>query len=53
MVYFMTHKSHGKQFKRGEEKYVLENEMIVSKVSKELSNHYNLYCWLSEYKKYE
>lgn len=43
-------KSYDKYFKIAAVKLVLEDDMSVSNVSKELSIHYNsLYRWISEY----
>ena len=53
MVYFMACRNYDKQFKIAAVKLVLEDEMTVSEVSKELSIHYNtLYRWISEYEEY-
>lgn len=50
----MARRSYDKQFKFDAVKLVLEDEMTVSEVSKELSIHYNtLYRWISEYEEYE
>lgn len=49
----MARRSYDKQFKIAAGKLVLEDEMTVSEVSKELSIHYNtLYRWISEYEEY-
>lgn len=49
----MARRNYDKQFKIAAVKLVLEDEMTVSQVSKELSIHYNtLYCWISEYEEY-
>ena len=46
----MARRSYDKQFKMAAVKLVLEDNMTVSEVSKELSIHYNsLYRWISEY----
>lgn len=49
----MARRSYDKQFKMAAVKLVLEENMPVSKVAKELSIHYNsLYRWISEYEEY-
>ena len=49
----MTRKTFDKQFKIAAVKLVIEDNMTVSEVSKELSIHYNtLYRWISEYEEY-
>ena len=49
----MARRSYDKQFKIAAVKLVLEDNMTVSEVSKELSIHYNsLYRWISEYEEY-
>ena len=49
----MARRSYDKQFKMAAVKLVLEDNMTVSEVSKELSIHYNsLYRWISEYEEY-
>lgn len=49
----MTRRSYDKQFKMAAVKLVLEDNMTVSEVSKELSIHYNsLYRWISEYEEH-
>ena len=49
----MARRSYDKQFKMTAVKLVLEDNMTVSEVSKELSIHYNsLYRWISEYEEY-
>lgn len=46
-------KSYDKQFKVAAVKLVLEDNMPVADVAKELSIHYNsLYRWISEYEEY-
>lgn len=46
----MTRKTFDKQFKIAAVKLVIEDNMTISEVSKELSIHYNtLYRWISEY----
>lgn len=46
-------RSYDKQFKIDTIKLVLEDDMLVSSVAKELSIHYNsLYRRISEYKEY-
>ncbi|WP_434304880.1 transposase [Clostridium botulinum] len=46
-------KNYDKQFKIAAVKLVLEDDMLVSDVAKELSIHYNsLYRWISEYEEY-
>lgn len=46
-------RSYDKQFKIAAVKLVLEDDMSVSDVAKELSIHYNsLYRWISEYEEY-
>ncbi|CBZ02678.1 transposase [Clostridium botulinum] len=46
-------RSYDKQFKIAAIKLVLEDDMSVSDVAKELSIHYNfLYRWISEYEEY-
>ena len=52
-VYFMARRSYDKQFKIAAVKLVLEDDLTVAEVSKELSIHYNtLYRWISEYEEY-
>ena len=49
----MSRKSYDRQFKMAAVKLVLNDNMPVSQVAKELSVHYNsLYRWLNEYEKY-
>ena len=49
----MTRRSYDKQFKMAAVKLVLEDNMTVAEVSKELDIHYNsLYRWISEYEEY-
>lgn len=49
----MIRKTFDKQFKIAAVKLVIEDNMTVSEVSKELSIHYNtLYRWISEYEEY-
>ena len=49
----MARRSYDKQFKMAAVKLVLEDNMSVSEVSKELDIHYNsLYRWISEYEEY-
>ena len=49
----MARKSYDKQFKMAAVKLVLEDNMTVAEVSKELDIHYNsLYRWISEYEEY-
>lgn len=49
----MARRSYDKQFKMAAVKLVLEDNMTVAEVSKELSIHYNsLYRWISEYEEY-
>jgi transposase len=49
----MKRKTFDKQFKIAAVKLVIEDNMTVSEVSKELSIHYNtLYSWISEYEEY-
>jgi len=49
----MARRSYDKQFKIAAAKLVLEDNMSVSEVAKELSVHYNtLYRWISEYEEY-
>ena len=49
----MARRSYDKQFKMAAVKLVLEDDMTVAEVSKELSIHYNtLYRWISEYEEY-
>lgn len=49
----MTLKTFDNQFKIAAVKLVIEDNMTVSEVSKELSIHYNtLYRWISEYEEY-
>lgn len=49
----MTRRSYDKQFKIAAVKLVLEENMTVAEVAKELSIHYNsLYRWISEYEEY-
>ena len=49
----MARRSYDKQFKMAAVKLVLEDNMTVSEVSKELSIHFNsLYRWISEYEEY-
>ncbi|APQ95149.1 transposase family protein [Clostridium botulinum] len=49
----LTRRSYDKQFKIAAVKLVLEDDMSVSDVAKELSIHYNsLYRWISEYEEY-
>ena len=49
----MARRSYDKQFKIAAVKLVLEDDMTVADVAKELSIHYNtLYRWISEYEEY-
>ena len=49
----MARRSYDKQFKMAAVKLVLEDNMSVSEVSKELDIYYNsLYRWISEYEEY-
>ena len=49
----MARRSYDKQFKIAAVKLVLEDDMTVAEVSKELDIHYNsLYRWISEYEEY-
>lgn len=49
----MTRRSCDRQFKMAAVKLVLEDNLSVSEVAKELSVHYNsLYRWISEYEEY-
>lgn len=49
----MVRRSYDKQFKMAAVKLVLEDNMTVAEVSKELSIHYNsLYKWISEYEEH-
>jgi len=49
----MARRSYDKQFKMVAVKLVLEDNMTVAEVSKELDIHYNsLYRWISEYEEY-
>ena len=49
----MARRSYDKQFKMAAVKLVLEDNMTVAEVSKELDIHYNsLYRWISEYEEY-
>lgn len=49
----MARRSYDKQFKMAAVKLVLEENMTVAEVAKELSIHYNsLYRWISEYEEY-
>lgn len=49
----MSRRSYDRQFKIAAVKLVLEDNMSVSGVAKELSIHYNsLYRWISEYEEY-
>lgn len=49
----MARRSYDKQFKMAAVKLVLEDNISVSEVSKELDIHYNsLYRWISEYEEY-
>lgn len=49
----MSRRSYDRQFKIAAVKLVLEDNMSVAGVAKELSIHYNsLYRWISEYEKY-
>lgn len=49
----MARRSYDKQFKMAAVKLVLEDNIPISEVSKELSIHYNsLYRWISEYEEY-
>jgi transposase len=49
----MARRSYDKQFKMAAVKLVLEDNMTVAEVSKELSIHYNsLYKWISEYEEH-
>ena len=49
----MARRSYNKQFKMAAVKLVLEDNMTVAEVSKELDIHYNsFYRWISEYEEY-
>ena len=49
----MARRSYDKQFKMAAVKLVLEDNMSVSEVAKELGIHYNsLYKWISECEEY-
>ena len=49
----MARRSYDKQFKIAAIKLVMEDDVSVSDVSKELSIHYNtLYRWINEYEEY-
>jgi len=49
----MGRKSYDRQFKIAAAKLVLEENMSVAEVSRELSIHYNsLYRWINEYEEY-
>lgn len=49
----MTRRSYDKQFKVAAVKLVLDDNMPVAEVAKELGIHYNtLYRWISEYEEY-
>ena len=49
----MARRSYDKQFKMAAVKLVLEDNMTVAEVSKELDIHYNsLYRWISAYEEY-
>lgn len=49
----MARRIYDKQFKIAAVKLVLEDDMAVAEVAKELSIHYNtLYRWISEYEEY-
>ena len=49
----MTRRSYAKQFKVAAAKLVLDDNMPVAEVVKELGIHYNtLYRWISEYEEY-
>ena len=49
----MGRRSYDRQFKIAAVKLVLEENMSVSEVAKELAIHYNsLYRWISEYEEY-
>ena len=49
----MARRSYDKQFKIAAVKLVLEDDMTVAEVSKELDIHYNsLYRWINEYEEY-
>ena len=49
----MSRRSYDRQFKIAAVKLVLEDNMSVAGVAKELSIHYNsLYRWISEYEEY-
>ena len=49
----MARRIYDKQFKMAAVKLVLEENMTVAEVAKELSIHYNsLYRWISEYEEY-
>ena len=52
--YFMKRKSYDKQFKMAAVKLILEEEVPVSVVAKELEIHQNtLYRWVNEYEEME
>jgi transposase len=49
----MSRRSYDRQFKIAAVKLVLDDNMSVAGVAKELSIHYNsLYRWISEYEEY-
>lgn len=49
----MVRRNYDKQFKIAAVKLVLEDDIAVSEVSKELSIHYNtLYRWIAEYEEH-
>ena len=49
----MSRRNYDRQFKMAAVKLVLEDNMSVSEVAKELSVHYNsMYRWISEYEEY-
>lgn len=52
MITFMSRKVHDRQFKMAAVQLVLEENIFVKEVAKELSVHPNiLYRWISEYGK--
>lgn len=49
----MSRRSYDRQFKMAAVELVLDDNISVSEVTKELSIHYNsLYRWISEYEEY-
>ncbi|MEK1833422.1 transposase [Priestia megaterium] len=52
MIPFTSRKVYDGQFKRAAAQLVLEENLFVKEVAKELSIHPNTpYCWISEYEK--